>query len=425
MLTVALALPPTNPQTLSSKQPAVDPYSVHTERGHLFSTGPTFYRPESSIGRDLAILSAVLHKRSTLRPLRVLDALCGCGIRSLRYLLEADADYVVANDANDGGFDVIKRNLARVGEGRWEARNEDANKVMMEMGCWGRKEFFEIVDVDSFGSDIGGLLRGVFGCVRFGGLVYLTSTDGYSSGGHRPHHSLAAFGAYVRPMPYSNEVGLRMLIGGAIREASLLGYRVTPLFSYYSYHGPVFRVMLRVEKGRDLDNRHYEFISYCHSCGHSQSHPWEELGRMCCICDKAKDRGTLVVSGPLYTGSLHSGSYVMEMIELAEELGWIGNGKGADLEKLLRLMIDESNVRLPFGFIKVDEVAKRAKINSPPLRTMMNAIQQLELGFIKVSFVNLLLQEGYAVSRSHIIANAIKTDCPMDSCIRIAKELQQ
>lgn len=51
-------------------------------------------------------------------------------------------------------------------------------------------------------------------------------------------------------MPYSNEVGLRMLIGGAVRDANVLGYHVSPLFSYYSYHGPVFRVMLRVNRGK-------------------------------------------------------------------------------------------------------------------------------------------------------------------------------
>lgn len=67
--------------------------------------------------------------------------------------------------------------------------------------------------------------------------------------------SLGSYGAFVRPMPYSNEVGLRMLIGGALREASVLGYHVTPLFSYYSYHGPVFRVMLRMNRGRLPENR--------------------------------------------------------------------------------------------------------------------------------------------------------------------------
>ncbi|XP_058766978.1 uncharacterized protein LOC131640614 [Vicia villosa] len=65
---------------------------------------------------------------------------------------------------------------------------------------------------------------------------------------------LAAYGAYVRPMPYSNEIGLRMLIGGVVREAVVLGYHITLLFSYYAYHGPVFRVLLRLNRGKVHDS---------------------------------------------------------------------------------------------------------------------------------------------------------------------------
>lgn len=67
--------------------------------------------------------------------------------------------------------------------------------------------------------------------------------------------SLAAYGAYVHPMPYSNEIGLRMLIGGVVREAAVLGYHITPLFSYYAFHGPVFRVLLRLNRGKIHDSR--------------------------------------------------------------------------------------------------------------------------------------------------------------------------
>lgn len=69
-----------------------------------------------------------------------------------------------------------------------------------------------------------------------------------------PSSSLASYGAYVRPMPYANEVGLRLLIGGALREASALGFHISPLFSYYSYHGPVFRVMFKVDHGMLHEN---------------------------------------------------------------------------------------------------------------------------------------------------------------------------
>ncbi|CAH8360495.1 unnamed protein product [Eruca vesicaria subsp. sativa] len=385
---------------------------LQTERGLEFDPGETFFRHESATGRDLAVLSATLHKRST-KTLRVLDAMCGCGIRSLRYLVESNADFVVANDANDSNRRVITENLSRFierGEGeerRWVVTHVLANKAMIERYMVG--EFLDLIDVDSFGSD-SAFLRDAFNAVRLGGLLYLTSTDGYSSGGHRPYNSLAAYGAFIRPMPFGNEIGLRMLIGGAVREAALLGYHVTPLFSYYSYHGPVFRVMLRVHRGKLHEDRNYGFVTFCHLCGHSDIIRWDELGLIGCHCSDTKASSSLVVSGPMWLGPLHDGSYVNEMLDLAKEWGWVSEGVGMDLEKLLSIMIEESDPRLPPGYFKMDEMASRAKMNSPSLKKMMSA----------------LVKEGYAVSRSHIISNGLKTDCPMSQFIKIAKdELQK
>ncbi|RVX03023.1 tRNA (guanine(26)-N(2))-dimethyltransferase [Vitis vinifera] len=370
-----------NPKPLSASQ-ALPKSEYRTERGLTFDSGDSFFRHESATGRDLGVLAASLYKKSK-GSVRVLDAMCGCGIRSLRYLVEAEADFVLANDANENYGRTILENLSQ-------------------------GDFYDLIDVDSFGSE-SSFLRSAYNALKLDGLFYVTSTDGYTSGGHRPHHSLASYGAFVRPMPYSNEVGLRMLIGGALREASVLGYRITPLFSYYSYHGPVFRVMLRMNRGKLPENRNYGFISYCTKCGNSQAFSWNELGRISCPCSDAKVSSSLVVSGPLWIGPLHNASYLTEMLNLAEQWGWTGNDTETHLGKLLKQMIDESDPKLPFGYIKLDEVASRAKINSPPLRTMMSALNK----------------EGYAVSRSHIASNAIKTNCPMAVCIRIAKELQQ
>jgi hypothetical protein len=41
--------------------------------------------------------------------------------------------------------------------------------------------------------------------VRFGGLLYLTCTDGMSSGGRTPLRALAAYGTYTRALPWANE----------------------------------------------------------------------------------------------------------------------------------------------------------------------------------------------------------------------------
>lgn len=63
-----------------------------------------------------------------------------------------------------------------------------------------------------------------------------------------------------------------------------------------------------------------------------------------------------MVSGPLWAGPLHDAAYLTEMLNLAEQWAWVGSGTGADLEKLLKQMIDESDPKLPFGYIKLDEV---------------------------------------------------------------------
>lgn len=331
--------------------------SSKAEGASILETGETFFRHESAKGRDLAVLAASLYNQSKGK-LRVLDAMCGCGIRSLRYLMEAKADFVLANDANDEHRRVILDNLKRVDRGfgderKWVVTHLDANRVLSE--CYLQKDFFDLIDIDSFGSDISLFLRSAMNTLSFDGLLYVTSTDGHSSGGHHPD-----------------------------------------------------QVMLRVNRGKLLENRHYGFITYCNNCGNSQEFSWAELGQISCSCSGSHGSRSLVISGPLWTGPLHSAAYISKMINLAEEWGWIGNGAETDLEKLLKQMLDESDPRLKSGYIKMDEVASRAKINSPPLRTMMSAMQK----------------EGYATSRSHIASNAIKTDCPMSVCIRISKELQ-
>lgn len=120
--------------------------------------------------------------------------MCGCGIRSLRYLAEANADFVVANDANENTREIILGNLSRVargsGEGkRWEVNHLPATRLLAE--CYLRKDYFDLIDVDSFGSG-SSYLRVALDAVKLGGLLYITSTDGLSSGGHRPQQLSSA-----------------------------------------------------------------------------------------------------------------------------------------------------------------------------------------------------------------------------------------
>ena len=102
---------------------------------------------------------------------------CGCGIRSLRYLKESEADFVAANDGNECYGSIIVENLNRVcaeEEKRWVVSHLEANRVMTEYYL--QKSLFDFIDVDSFGSD-SSFLRSAINCLKFGGLLGLCERE--------------------------------------------------------------------------------------------------------------------------------------------------------------------------------------------------------------------------------------------------------
>eukprot|EP00983_Pelagomonas_calceolata_P065387 1148571-Pelagomonas_calceolata.AAC.6 len=169
---------------------------------------------------------------------------CGSGIRSARYLKQAGAQYVWCNDFDPRlqetqVMNLLCPDLEATGQNshieartllskaqilrpgglsrdvwHWEQEGEgsivrvsqvDATRILT--ACFLNEDFYDVIDIDSFGSDsrfIGSSLD----AVKHDGLLYLTSTDGFSAGGHRPARSLAAYGAFVRAgLPSSNENG--------------------------------------------------------------------------------------------------------------------------------------------------------------------------------------------------------------------------
>ncbi|CAN6338011.1 unnamed protein product [Urochloa humidicola] len=421
MAAAAISLPHSlapPPQT-TRRRPA-PPACTHSERGVAFDPGSAFYyRSDSAAGRDLAVLAATLRRRGRLdpsAPFLCLDAMCGCGVRALRYLAQAGADFVWANDASEALRPVIVANLSRfergsppaeAGRRRWVVSHNDATRLLAERYL--RREYFDVIDVDSFGGDAA-YVRAALLALKIGGLLYLTSTDWRSARGYGSRSSLSSYGAYIRPMPYPNEVGLRMVLGGAAREAALLGFHIRPVFSYFAYHGPIYRVMVQLCNGKDDGiSSNYGFICHCKNCGQSQTFGFDELGKISCSCGDRTDADSIAVVGPLWTGPLHDASFLNEMLSLANEWGWAYTTEnGATLEKLLSAMIEESDPLLPPGYIRLDEISRRAKVNSPPLSTLINSLRK----------------EGFSACRSHIGTNVIKTNCPIASCINVAREIR-
>ena len=359
-----------------------------------FCVDNAFYRSQSQTGRDLAVLAAAVYKHRQGQ-LRILDAMTGCGVRPLRYQQEAGADWVWANEGNPDLQAVLAKNLTQgMQPDSYRITHEDANQVFFR--CHQQHDYYDLVDIDSFGSPAPYLSTGLW-ATKIGGLLYLTSTDGRTTGGRNPDKSLQIYGAYARSHPAIHEQGLRLLIGGALQQAATKGMQVEPVFSLFK--GQVHRVMLRLIMGCSWTSDLYGFLGYCHSCGHYQSVLWRQLGRVCCPCPyRDHPSRPLTLSGPLWLGPLHDVHMLSQMETLAHSWGWI------EQAKLLQVMQAEAD--MPPYFFKLGEIGHRGKMDIPQRDRLIQALRR----------------QGYRATLTHLDFQAIKTDATMATCIEVAKQ---
>lgn len=367
----------------------------HQEGKARFQTDGAFYRPQSRMGRDLAVLAAAVYRRSR-GELRILDAMSGCGVRSLRYALEAGADWVWANEANPEVLSVLRGNLQReLLSQAYRISQQDANQVFFT--CHQQRDFYDLIDIDSFGGGAPYISTGLW-ATRLDGMLYLTSTDTRTTGGHNPDHSVQLYGAYARAHPASHEQGARLLIGSALQQAAARGLSIRPLFSYYSGH--LHRVLVRLTSRLPWPDKAYGFLGYCYRCGNYQTLSWRQLGRAICEHPSQFQFGEpspLVVSGPLWLGELHDSAFLAQMAEQAALWQW------EDPRNLLTVMQHEAT--LPPYYFTLPEIGRRTRIDIPKREVLMQKLKD----------------SGYRVSLTHFEEQAVKTDASWGACLAIAK----
>ncbi|MFE4104714.1 tRNA (guanine-N1)-methyltransferase [Almyronema epifaneia] len=360
----------------------------------FFNIDRAFYRPHSQVGRDLAILAAALY-RVRHGQLRVLDAMTGCGVRALRYQLEAEADWVWANEGNPEVQATLAKNLALGMRPRsYRITQQDANQIFFS--CYQQRDFYDLVDIDSFGSPTP-FLQTALWATKIGGLLYLTSTDTRTTGGHNVEKSLQVYGACARAHPAVHEQGLRLLIGTALQQAGTKGMQVQPIFSLFN--GSVHRVMLRLVMDQPWLPENYGFLGYCHDCGHYQTVSWRKLGDVRCpACVSSTPAKPMTLSGPLWLGPLHDIDFLGQMIRLAKDWQW------SRRVKLLKIMEAEAN--LPPYYFTLGEIGRHGKLDIPR----------------RDRLIQLLRDRGYQAALTHLDFQAVKTDASIATCIELAKQ---
>ena len=289
-------------------------------------------------------------------------------------------------------------------------------------------ERFDVVDVDSFGSEV--FVDDALRVTKLGGYCYVTSTDALALCGKNPPRLMTQYGgARVAPnAPAVNETGLRVFVGDAVRRGAAQGLKVTPVFSLFHPHGPVFRAMLKIEKLKGTWNgESVGFLAQCDACGETRgAEEAETRDGTPCFCRRCggaadsvlKNQKSMAVSGPMWTGPLHDAAAVQRLAREAEEVDWSGaneassenddaspmKGQKASARELLAAFAAEADPALPPFYRRTDELARGG-------RGLEHGIPPLD------EWVAELQRRGFAACRSHVDARGLKSDAPMDDVL--------
>ena len=280
---------------------------TYSEGAARLQLGSGFFRTGSRPSRDLGVLLARQLAREGR--LRVLDAMAGCGIRALRYGLEAGAELVWANDADPDRLPLLQTNLAALGE-RVRVTARTAQALLAD--CLQRQQRFELVDLDAFGCPTA-LLPLALDAVSLGGVLYLASTDGRSPTGHDRRAAIRSLGAAARAHPASWELALRLQLGCVARAAWALGRGIRPLLAFSE--GRTFRTAVRLTRHpAPGEEEQLGLLAHCHGCGDQQLQSLLRLRQWeSCRCGSgpsadlpagSPEPPPLAISGPLWIGPL-------------------------------------------------------------------------------------------------------------------------
>ena len=384
--------------------------------------GAGFFRPDSRAARDLSVLVAAstLAAASGERPLRWLDLMAGCGIRSLRWGLEArgashQAVDLWVNDADQERASLLSANLEPLqscdGVGLYLS-HQPAERLLRE--AYLEHRFFDLIDLDPFGCP-NVLLQSTLQAMRFGGVLLLASTDGRSPTGHDRFAAVRRFGAAARAHPSSWELALRLQLAALAREAWLLGRGLEPLFSFSD--GRTFRVAVRMrQRIRSGEEQQLGFLARGDRCGDQAVQAMLDLqGWRPCSCTDGC--GRWAVTGPLWIGPLQDVEQIHGLLEISDRLdAALGSDIGEKDDRTLAprsrrmlkgLMADPGQ---PACCWSTAELSRRLQLKGPP------AIEPL---------VAALRATGHSASVSGVMPGQVRTNAPLGILLRRCVEFGQ
>ncbi len=342
-----------------------------------------FYNPVMKFNRDLSVF--VVRAFSSVfggKGLVAVDGLSASGVRGLRYLKECDGvSKVIFNDLNPRAVRLIKKNVLMNSVVGAEVVSKDLNVLLHSL-----LYKTDIVDIDPFGSPVY-FFDGAARALSNNSLLCFTATDTAALCGSSARACLRKYGAVSVRSDMMHEIGLRVLIGSAVRRLAVFEKGFFPLVSFSKLH--YYRVCGHVLNGTlqsDKALKSIGYVLYCRHCGYREFVSDQKLLK-CPHCDSG-----VCFAGPLWIGSLGDSSFVEKMKSFCSD-----------------------SMELKF----MDMLSEEYKINSP----MVDIHKFCKLCSIdfgrRDDMITDLLRLGFKASRTHISPTALRTDADYKSLRKV------
>lgn len=365
---------------------------------------PVFYNPIMRLNRDLSVLFLRTYLQD--RPVELMcEPLAGSGVRTLRYLNECPGQFkALMFDVNPIAVEMAQKNIERHGfTDRAQVKKGDAKVLLLTES---RKQRFDFVDVDPFGSPALYLNAAIQSLKPREGLLALTATDMPVLCGVYPNVALRKYGGLSMRAPFVHELAVRLLIGSVYSVAGMNDSSIVPLAVLSTNH--YIRVWLRVEGSRSEGNLQADrmgLIRYCKTCMRVEIVPVKDWAQAAGFSHETDGcGGKPAVAGPLWTGTLFDGSMLDEaqkILSSDDDLAFDGRAS-----KLLALMREE--VRLTgIPYIDLHEVCDLHNLTPPKTDTVIQTLKEC----------------GHATSRTHFRPTAIRTEASVSDLVRAITDL--
>ncbi|MCK4757519.1 MAG: hypothetical protein KAS67_03625 [Thermoplasmata archaeon] len=360
-----------------------EPITEH-KAGPMARTEPVFYNPAMKGTRDVA----VLFERAVAEDnWKILDGLGASGAKGLRLYEEGKHDcQIVINDHSPKAFDLIQKNISQ-----WD-REDRITAVKRGLHGLLPEKKYDWVDIDPFGSPVD-FLDGAVRAVRNRGILSITATDTAPLCGTYPTTCIRRYGARPLHTGCMHEIGIRILIGNAIKRAAVFDLAATPILSYFSGH--CFRAYFRIKRGgkpADALVKQVGFVVKEKNGGYAEA-TWPNKGQ--------------IHGGPLWLGELSDTTLIKNMISMTNMIKEAEKETDASISKdtikLLEILAEE--IQLPAYNYTTDEIAKACKVHPPNTK----------------QFVQLLKENGFQASILHYDTKSVKTDAKWKDISKIAK----